>query len=203
MENKVARIVKAKLSKKEDMPDWYTARLKECEVCPHNSKNRDDLTLKDKARIAHNLGKPSCLICTCGVEDKSSDALEQCPDSPPRWLAREVEKGLDLDLSLVKGSAELLYDKNLQSYILDYGDKRPFEDTKIEISYEANKGITGISMSTSCGCTTGVVEGKKLVIKYQNNRLGKIDKRVTIMYKKEGVQRATRIQLKGRIEHGL
>src|SRR5690606_23264323 len=122
----VGRIIKAKLSSKEDMPQWYHDRKSKCDICPHNSANRDDLSLEDMARIAHNLGKPACLICTCGIEDKCSDEQEQCPDSPPRWLAREVKGGTNMHLVKVSGIAELLYDKNINEYVLDYGTLQPF-----------------------------------------------------------------------------
>lgn len=201
--SKISRIIKAKLSDKTDMPEYYQERLDKCAVCPYNSANVENLSIKDKIRISHNLGKPACLICTCGIEDKASDPQEQCPDTPPRWLAKEVKKGTYLELSLTEGIAELSYDKVQEMYILDYGDIGVGKNTRNEITYKKRPTMKNLETYTSCGCTTGTLSGDKLYIEYGNRIVGPINKTVTLSYNEGGKQKITKIQLKGKIQHGL
>ena len=196
--SKIERIIKAKLSKKENMPDYYYERLSKCYLCPYNSKNKENLSLVDKIRISHNLGKDSCLICTCGVEDKASDPVEQCPDNPPRWTAQEPEKGKAILLTLGKGKAEFGFDKEMNSYVLDYKDVTRGADTGVEIFYTEDD-ITGMNVQTSCGCTTSSAFKGKITIQYDSSRMGPIDKNVRLSYNRGKVREFTNIKLKGRI----
>lgn len=76
--SKIWTIIRSRLKSKKNMPDWYYERLKVCEKCPHNSKNKDSLSLKQKILYLLNSLKPYCSICFCQLESKCSEESESC-----------------------------------------------------------------------------------------------------------------------------
>ncbi len=75
---KLRVIARAKFSDKSNLGDWYKKRLQICNICPVNSKNREELTLKETAMVVANLGADTCLACGCGLSAKASVRSEQC-----------------------------------------------------------------------------------------------------------------------------
>lgn len=70
--SKIWTIIRSRLKSKKNMPDWYYERLKVCEKCPHNSKNKNSLSLKQKILYLLNNLEPFCSICGCNLFAKSS-----------------------------------------------------------------------------------------------------------------------------------
>lgn len=60
------------------MPDWYYERIKACEKCELNSKNKKELNLKQKILYLLNSLKPFCTVCSCQILAKSSEPEEIC-----------------------------------------------------------------------------------------------------------------------------
>ena len=209
--NKIARIIKAKTSSKKNMPDWYYDRLEQCIGCEHNSGNVDKISTTDRLRIAHNFGKDACLLCTCGVEDKSSDEFEQCPKDPPKWLSIfPLQKNL-LKISLNEDSDlySIKFNKKEGVYMFDYGELLVGQDSSTKLFIDTKgKTLEGLSTKSSCGCTTvtnlKTESGYVLSLKYETSakRVGRINKQITIRYKNEkGETLITVVKIKGSLKH--
>ena len=120
--DQIKRALIAKFSAKKNMPDWYYQRLEKCAGCEFNSGNVDKISFKDRIRISHNFGKDACLKCTCGIQDKASDPVEQCPLEEPKW--NKIEDNVDFGTYSVK---------NLSLKKRPYTNKVPFFYWTMEI----------------------------------------------------------------------
>jgi len=204
----IRTILKAKLSKKDNMPDWYYERLEKCIGCEHNTGNIQKLSFIDRVRTAHNFGKDACVKCTCGVEDKASVDTEQCPDNPPRWLSLFPN---NLKLLRIRNNstrvASVSYSNTEKAYIVDYGTLRKSGNTAVELFIEVGKNtINNLRVKSSCGCTTAspvkLQGGYLLKIEYDSRRIGSIGgKQVTLNYDKNGEAATTLIKLIGIINN--
>lgn len=195
--DQMKRAIVAKLKKKVDMPKWYYARLEKCKLCSYNTSNNDKLTIKDKLRVAHNLGKDACLVCTCGVEDKSSDAEESCPKG--KWDKEVTIPANTLEIEVKSNKVTVEYSKEEACYIAEYGDIDAHSDSRIFV--EILDEVEEISVKSSCGCTTTTLtytaDGKGIEVSYDTARIGSFSKRVTLSYLKGGETRKTIIIIRG------
>lgn len=193
---RIDKIIKAKLSDKTNMPDWYYKRLEKCLDCPLYSANFKPETIPEKVRYASlsaaNLGKPFCLVCGCEAEAKASLPGSECPGKPQRW-GKAIE-GLETiadpeDYSITNSST----DKVAMSYsgaeiILNYGSIEYGSDTKVSliISPKTEEDFINLKVSSDCGCTTPKLtrQGRdiKMDIEYDSKRIGDFNKYVSMMY---------------------
>ena len=213
----VYKIIKAKIADKSILPLWYRERIKQCEGCPYNSKNKDDLSTKEKALVLVNLGKDVCVICGCAVEDKAAEITEKCSlhkiNQKMKWEA--VHEGVgsgDIILTnltpklgnLTKGDTE---NKGLKEYIFKYNPLKFRAKAEIEISLEAEKGkeLTDFNASSSCGCAVTEMrthlKAGIIKIKYDTKRIGDFNKTVSISFMEEEKHRKVIIKISGSVKY--
>ena len=187
---KLRTIARAKFSDKSNLGDWYQKRLEICSQCPYNSANKVELSIRDKAVLAANLGKDSCLACTCEIDAKASVREETCGlikiKQAPLWEALpniEVTNFQDFHVeNLNADKVKILFKGELH---FDYGVIKYNSDTSFDFSIKDKKNlITQMTAQSSCLCT--VPTPKKvgdtyfINVKYDSKRLGRIDKIVTL-----------------------
>ena len=207
--DKLRVIAKAKFADKSNLGDWYQKRLDICGPCPFNSKNKEDLTLRDKAVVAMNLGKDSCLACTCEIAAKASVRSENCGlskiNQEPLWVALpdiEVSKFSDLTIeNLTPNIAKMVIGTEIT---LDYGTKKQGINTLIELSFrDKDNKITRLDTRSGCGCTvaTPTKRGETyfVTIKYDSSNIGVINKSVTFIVDTAGKRLQFLAELKGTI----
>ena len=80
MINKIKTIIVSKIYGKYAMKneEWYIKRLKTCEGCIFNSKNKKDKTFKEKVLYFLNFFNPFCTLCGCEIKAKASEIREKC-----------------------------------------------------------------------------------------------------------------------------
>lgn len=76
-------IARLKTKSKEGLGEWYNERLKECENCPFNSKNKRKKNFKE---LLTSFFGNFCTVCGCTIKDKASGYFESCPKG--KW--REI-----------------------------------------------------------------------------------------------------------------
>lgn len=195
--DEIKRAIVAKTKNKNNMPNWYYKRLEKCIPCEYNSGNQEKLSLKDRIRISHNFGKDSCLKCTCGIEDISSDPIEQCSLPEPKWIAISSNSSDVLNLLSKSNNVNFGFDKNSKKYIVGYGVISRMSDSTVIISIES-KNISELTIKSSCGCTVGNVnENNELQIRYDTKRLGAFSKNITLKYKDRNISKQTIITITG------
>ena len=202
----IITILKAKLSSKENMPEWYYRRLEKCVGCEFNTGNIDKLSTIDRLRTAHNFGKDACIKCTCGVEDKASVETERCADNPPRWVEIPIQAPNTLNITNNSPNVALLsFNKKEVNYLINYGVIKKGDNTKVDlfVNTGGNK-LDNLSIRSSCGCTTAIPvrisTGYILKVEYDNKRIGQIgNKSIRMSYKDKGKALMTIIKLIGTI----
>lgn len=182
----IKRAIKAKLKNKNNLPEWYQTRKSICETCEYNTKNIDSLSIKDTIRVSHNLGKDACIKCTCGIEDKCSDAIEQCPLEEPKWYAEEQSSKWDYKLeNNSKDKVKMVFNNKTNEVFFDYGEIDFQANTDISFNIISDD-IKSISVSASCGCTSPkfnkIPKGYNISVNYNSGILGYFNKiiRITI-----------------------
>jgi len=182
------KIIKSRFIDGETLPQWYEDRLEICSKCPLNSKNiegdKKSLGRKSWELIAgsHCTEKS----CGCTIVEKAKIKSEQCPDTPPRWLAEkkeEVENNESTDVKVENLSPhKVTLTKDGNRYTASYGDLSKGEDSKITIKIFDTTSISNIS--STCGCTVpervSVEDGQLISIKYDTKRVGQFNKTVTV-----------------------
>lgn len=185
-------IIKAKISDKSELGDWYTDRLKVCLTCEFNSENKKVLTLKEKAIVAVNLGKPSCLGCGCEIAAKASVRTEDCgavkKGQKSRWVKLETEEKEEFSVVCNNSNVKLSKVKDNQ-YIVNYGDI-PFDsDSTVSLTiFKKDLSINKLTAQASCGCTGTTASFTKkneidYIIKYDTKRVGIFDKGTSLTIK--------------------
>lgn len=211
---KINDIIKAKLSDKSDMPDWYYKRLEICKSCPLYSLNYKPETIPDKTRYGTlsvaNLGEPFCWRCGCEIEAKASIASEECPNTPQKWGKERVGVGtIDndyIDFKMTNLSDEkVTMNYKRSEFVLDYGDIEYDSDTKVKlrISPKTELDFINLEAEASCGCTTPKVskDGRDIImeIEYDSKRLGEFKKLVSLKYTSNKKNQIL-IRIKGKVE---
>mgnify|MGYP003648929378 CR=1 FL=1 len=199
--NQVKRAIVAKTKNKSNMPDWYYKRLEKCIGCEYNSGNTDKLSIKDRLRVAHNFGKDACLKCTCGVEDKSSDPIEECPEG--FWGKEQIIPSDIVNIKTESNKIKFYYESNTKKYIADYG-KIPYQyESSIHLDI-VEEGLKNIKVSTTCGCTVANMKitngGVQVEIKYDTLRVGPFTKSTIVYYNKNSIPGQITITIKGEVE---
>lgn len=92
---KLLTILLSRFKTKNQNEQWVKDRIKECNICPHNTKNIKKISLKQKIyRVLSNLltfvttGKfneddSECNLCGCTLSFKVVETTEKCNDN--RW----------------------------------------------------------------------------------------------------------------------
>lgn len=194
--DKIGKIIKANLSDKSNMPDWYQKRLDICGTCPLNSVNFNVQTLPEKTRFAKfsllNTGSPFCWECGCKISAKTSLPESECGGKPKRWdrVDNVQEIGWDKsDYTIENLSVDKVNIAFVRGEIsVSYGQIEEMSDTKISllVKPKTKEDFINLKISSECGCTTmePVREGRniRLDIEYDSERIGKFNKAVKLDY---------------------
>lgn len=198
--DQIKRALIAKTKDKSNMPDWYYKRLEKCIGCEFNSGNSEKLSLKDRLRISHNFGKDACLKCTCGVEDKSSDPAESCPEG--FWGKEGNIPSNILNIKTKSKKVNLHYSKSTEKYVIDYGIIPYNYKSDVRLFIKENN-LNNIRVSTTCGCTVANIvktnEGAEMEVKYDTLRIGTFTKNITMHYSKNNKAGQIIITIKGEV----
>lgn len=195
--DQIKRAIIAKTKDKSNMPEWYYERKAECIGCEFNSGNIEKLSFKDRIRLSHNFGKDACTICTCGIDDKTSDPVEECPLTPPKW--NKIDIGKSKPNNILKNLSPTKV-RQLENNVFDYGTIKYNSDTTIELQYDSEV-LENFSLKASCGCTVPTQEknkdGYRIKIKYDSKRLGQFTKSISI---KDGSKILLTFKIKGNVK---
>lgn len=161
--NKLLTIIKAKLSDKSELGDWYRDRLRTCMGCEFNSETKDKLTIKDKLKVAANLGEPTCLACGCEIAAKASVEIEDCgmveKGLPSKWI--KINLNAPDKMEVINESPDKVeMTKGLNNiYTLNYSTIPKNFDTEIALRI-TKKGldVKKLAKTSTCGCTVPNVE---------------------------------------------
>jgi len=168
------------------MPLWYYERVEICDQCSKNSKNSISLTLKDKIRISHNMGKDACLICSCGVKDLASDPTVKCSANPPKWSWVQPPN-FDVKFNLENYSPSRGYlTRQGKYYFYDFGNILLNTDATAILFLVAKDELVNFKVISSCGCTKPKFlrkeKGYLISVSYDTKIIGTFEKQVSISY---------------------
>jgi len=191
---KLRTIAIAKFSDKSNLGDWYQKRMDICDLCPYNSKNKPQLTVKEAAMVSLNFGKDTCLGCGCEIAAKTSVREETCGlvkiGQAPLWgPLPEIQTADYSDLRIENLSADKVKMNVGKQIILDYGTIKHKSDSTIQISIKDDDNQI-LSVNTRAGCSCTVTQPIKkgdtffVTIKYDTNRLGRFEKDITFIIRK-------------------
>lgn len=207
--NKLRVIAEAKFSDKSNLGDWYKKRLEICGICPYNSKNKENLSIRDKAVVGMNLGKDSCLACTCEIDAKTSVRDETCGlakiGKDPLWKPLPNIQKADLnDVHVENLSADKVNMTVTNLVLLDYGKLKFKEDSEIEFSIKDKKGdIENLSTRSSCGCTvatpTKIGDTYFIKVNYDTKRLGRFEKTISATLQTKTQHKQINIKITGTV----
>lgn len=194
--DKIGKIIKANLSDKSDMPEWYQKRLDICSSCPLNSVNYNVQTIPEKTRFAMltalNTGSPFCWECGCKISAKTSLPESECGGNPSRW--RSVSEVKEISWDKVDYTVENLSTDKVEisflrgEVLVEYGEieERSNTEVSILIKPKTEEDFINLKVSSECGCTAmdPVREGRniRLNINYDSKRIGEFSKLVTLDY---------------------
>lgn len=103
-------------------------------------------------------------------------------------------------MKITSTSNRLVEDRPNQIYTIEYGSIKTGTDTRLEILFE---DATYLKYGKSCQCTAPSVEildnGFKLIIHYDNKKMGTINQYVDAFVKDGEEQKKVRFNLKGQI----
>ena len=178
--------IKAKLRDKSNLPLWFDKRIAVCNECPHNSKNNFEISLKNKLRIAHNMGKDACLICSCGIKDLASDPTIRCSASPPKWdWIQPPNFDVNFNLENHSPSTGRLI-KEGKYYFYNFGDIDFNSKNLAILLFVAENELESFKVTASCGCTKPSFvknnKGYTITVSYDTSIVGPFEKQVSISY---------------------
>jgi hypothetical protein len=207
--DKLRVIAHAKFSRKDNLGTWYQDRLDICSQCPLNSKNKENLSIRDIAIVAANFGKAACLGCGCEIDAKASVREEECGitklGQEPLWNALPAIEAYNFESLTVENLSSNLINLSTTNLIdMDYGTIKYGSNTEISLSIEGiNSPISNLTMHMGCGCTTGITKkaGDKFFtsIKYDSTRLGEFSKTVIFSFNQGIYQGDKLVRVSGRI----
>ena len=168
------------------MPSWYHERISICNKCPENSKNNTSISIKDKIRLSHNLGKDACLVCSCGIKDLASDPTIKCSAKPPKWDWVQTPN-FDVKFNLENYSPSIgNLTKEGKYYYYNFGTIKFNSDTKATLLFLAKEELNNFKVISSCGCTKPEFLrnefGYLISVSYDTKIIGEFDKQVSISY---------------------
>lgn len=192
--DKLKVIAKAKFSDKSKLGDWYQDRLEICSKCPFNSKNATNMSVKDKAKVAANLGKPTCLACGCEIAAKASVRSEQCglvyKGEDPLWPSLPGVEEVDAMHLTIKNlsSDKIRLEPVGRGIEIDFGTVPHKFDATAKLELVPVEGeLTNVKVVPGCGCTSAsssTEDGRAIIsIGYDTvGRRGAATKNVSIYY---------------------
>lgn len=137
---------------------WFEERLKSCNSCEYNSKNRKSKNLEEKAQDLLHLGQPYCRVCLCFIDRKAAMKEESCGlkdiGQEPKWNALTVITSGSEDYNLYNNSPEKcsidLAEDGSHFEVL-YGTLKEGDNTSIQLLLEGDYKIEDVIVG--CGCT--------------------------------------------------
>lgn len=168
--SKIKTIIDAFSGKVDVTPEQWEYRLEKCGDCELNSINVDnrDLTLVEVSRKKLFPHKPFCRGCGCNIDEKTSQATEECGASymgePLRWNRLKLETTDNTSFNIYNQSDELVnirLSEDGKFYEIDYGTIK--RNTVVKIAFQIfvdDKDKLDIEyFKPSCGpCTTSTCE---------------------------------------------
>ena len=213
-QSKIKTVVETKLKDNTPVEDWHKERLDKCNLCEFNTKNKKDLKVSDLAMISLNLGKDTCSLCGCGVEDKTSVKSEACAlenatnQGEPKWnrieiLTSNTDK-IDIEnLSTDNVNIDLI-NSNVNIFL---GDIEKNKEYTFDLKIKPKKGtLKNLNLEPSCTCTsTGIKKDKdgnyEVGIKYKSgNSTGKTVKNTVVKYRIGTKDYSFKIIIRGNIK---
>lgn len=91
MMEKIKKIIKSRFIKDKNLPSWHKERLKKCNECRYNFKNKSFLNknVYDYWWFFLNGFNTQCTICNCGIKYKTRLKEEYCAleniGRQPKW----------------------------------------------------------------------------------------------------------------------
>ena len=195
-QSKVKTVLKAKFSNNTPIEDWHLERLDKCNACPFNTKNKEELDTSDLAMISLNLGKDTCSLCGCAVEDKTAVKGEACAkeNTPsigaPEWNRIEIKTSSSDKIDILNSDSEYNIDLISGNVNVFLGDIEKSTDYKFSLTLSPKKDykVKDVKVEAGCSCTTtDILEeegGTKISINYKSGKsIGKVVKNSTVKYK--------------------
>lgn len=160
--NKAKVIFRAFTSQSSIDPEILKERRSKCEGCPRNSKNFPKEQMSLKQSIQNSLGKPFCTICSCFIEEKTSQETEECAlaeiGQQPLWNRIRLETAGASDINLINKSPEKVnvdLNETTGEYTIRYNPMKKDADTNIRFALEkGDKVITIGELYVNCSCMT-------------------------------------------------
>ena len=163
--SKIKTILDAFTGKVDVTPEQWKFRLEQCDGCEFNSLNIDkkDLSITEVARKTLFPNKPFCTGCGCNIDEKTSQATEECAagklNAPLRWNRLKVETTDQTSFNIYNQSSKLVnigISEDGKFYEIDYGTvPRNFkEEVKFQIFVPEGDELDIESFKPSCGACT-------------------------------------------------
>lgn len=164
-QNKLITILKAFTGKVDVTEEQWKERLTECTGCEYLSTNTPDknLSLVEKVRKNGFPYKPFCTLCGCNVDEKTSQATEECAagkkGEPLRWNRLRLEPTEATKFNILNKSPQYVnlgFTNNKKGYQIDFGEvERSFEEKiSFDIYVDKAKKIDIHTFKPSCGSCT-------------------------------------------------
>ncbi len=202
--SKIKTIAKAFIEGRDVSEEIHHFRLDKCMGCEYLSTHTEDDKLNLIDRLRKKVGKEFCSVCGCYVEEKTGQGQEQCPLDDPKWLrvAVHIDNSNYFDLESVdyeKVSVDLKSDV----YVVDLGEIDRTKPFKYKLRLKFSNNITDFKAISSCSICTNVLyrrlEGNvyELDVTMEHLSEGDINKRITIYYKHNRVDKQSTIKIEG------
>lgn len=200
--SKLSTILKAFTTKADVDEQVHKHRIDVCNGCDRNSSNVEDKDLSFVNKARKKLGKDFCLECGCNIQEKTSQAVEQCPLGYWNRLVLETSDAKDLDLlNLDSSKVSLHLEDNF--FVADVG--------KISEDFNFKLGLTCTTLDFSvlriiagCGsCTRALLQHKEVPMADITLLYDKLPnkkpflKTVTIKYQVSKEERSVVLKLRG------
>ena len=195
-----AKVIFDAFTKGADIPkELQEERLRICGGCEFNTKNTTDITAPQK--VTKMLGKYNCTKCGCFIKEKTSQAVEECPLTPPKWqkLALETRGKYDLDLiNLTMTQSNIFLEDG--KFIIDVGNTSE-EEHKFDIGLTSKvKDFILMDAKGSCGlCMRTALHDNilKSTIFVRNLPDGAFKKTISVRYKVNDKQKLAILNIRG------
>lgn len=203
-------IVKSRYGSNENLPKWREKRLSICSSCPLNSDNKpkEDWTPKEKAWVAANHGKSTCLACKCMLEAKTKIPHAVCglksKGKEPLWHpVKTIKENSNIKVENMSTTDVEVYEEDYEIWI-KYPTLKQGEETDVQLLItDVKDNMENISAESSCGCTVPEIkkENKEIVltIVYNTKLTGSFTKTVILSYTQNKIDYQRVFKITGQI----
>lgn len=204
--NKVHTIIDAFAGKKDVSDEVYDYRINICNTCPLNSKNTGISNLQ---KIKEKVIGDFCTACGCAVEEKVSQADEECGLSQlgkePKWFKEKITTYGDRNMNLINTYPyvqSLDIDKDGSNYEIILLQEEVSKEGGFRLESTSKKNIEFIEVKAGCGRCTAVeikeTGAKYIEVKFVLETEGfkaPFYKNIYVKYLYDGIEERTTIRL--------